>query len=535
MRSSAVFIVGLVACGMSTSEPLEPLRLDAISPAIGSVGGGTRVDLMGDGMSADVAVTIGGVACTSVTSDSQSHASCVTGDAAFLEGPADVVVTRGGETQTLAGAYTYKCLWQTSSGRTSCGAVPPVTAAAQTVDSFITQFQGDHGFTASVVGAATSSMADTSDFTLGTQSVFVSTSGLGGTSSIARTSMPAIDFSEHMLKIWIRVDNIAHAAALDVQLGNSNFTNAYVFNLKSTQGQQWITDGDWVSFSLSWDGNDTSTRGAPSKSQITDIMLRVTDDATGVPVKLHANGLALVANPPQKYPNGVVSFTFDDDFATMVSLGKPLLDAHGFPATAFVIVDRLGFAGRATLGDLHALDADGWDIAAHAYTDVDHGAMFTNLSPLAVEDDMVSSREWLIDQHFVGYDHCAYPSGEFDEIGQTDVLPIAARYFTTCRTIYSRQYEAYPPSDPSKLRVFYASMNATLASAEAAIDDARLYGDWVIIVNHQLVDVPASSTEWPITDFTALVAYVAQSGVAVDTITGVMGNGPRASASRPIP
>ena len=535
MRISAVFMLGLAACGMSTSEPSEPLRLDTISPAVGSVGGGTRVDLAGAGMSADVSVTIGGVACTSVMSDSQSHASCVTGDAAFLEGPADVVVTRGGESQTLPGAYTYKCLWQTSTGRTSCGAVPPIAAAAQQVDSFITQFQGDHGFTAAVAGAAASSMADTSDFTLGTQSVFVDTNGIGGTSTIARTSMPAIDFTGHMLKVWVRVDNIAHAAALDILVGDSNFSNAYDFNVKSTQGQQYMTDGDWVSFSLSWDGNDTSTRGAPNKAAITDIMLRVTDDATGIPVRLHANGLALVSIPPQKYPNGVVSFTFDDDWDTMISQGKVLLDAHGFPGTAFVIVDRIGTGGRATLADLHSLDADGWDIAAHAYTDADHSAMFTTLSPTAVEDDMVNSREWLIDQHFIGYDHCAYPSGEFDEIGQTDVLPIAAKYFTTCRTIFSRQYEAYPPSDPRKLRVFYASMSATLAGAEAAIDDARLYGDWVIIVNHKLVDVPAVSTDWPIANFTALVAYVAQSGVAVDTVTGVMGNGPRASASRPTP
>jgi peptidoglycan/xylan/chitin deacetylase (PgdA/CDA1 family) len=521
---------------MSTSnEPTGPLRLDAISPALGSVGGGTRVDLTGGGMTSDVVVTIGGVACTSVMSDSDSHASCVTGDAAFLEGPADVVVTRGGETQTLAGAYTYKCLWQTSSGKTSCGAVPPIAAAAQQVDSFITQFQGDHGFTATVAGTAASSMADTNDFTLGTQSVFVDTNGIGGTSTIARTSMPAIDFTGKMLKVWMRVDNIAHAAALDIQIGNSNFSNAYVFNMKSTQGQQWITDGDWVSFSLSWDSNDTGTRGAPNKANITDIMLRVTDDATGIPVRLHANGLALVSMPPQKYPHGVVSFTFDDDWDTMMTEGKTILDAHQYPGTAFIIVDRIGTAGRASLSDLHALDSDGWDIAAHAFTDVDHSKLFTNMTPAAIEDDMVSSREWLIDQHFVGYDHCAYPSGEFEEIGQTNALPIAARYFTTCRTIFSRQYESYPPSDPTKLRVFYALMSQNLAQAEAAIDDARLYGDWVIIVNHKLVDVPTTTTDWPIADFTALVDYVAQSGVAVDTISGVMGNGPRAADARPIP
>ena len=31
----------------------------------------------------------------------------------------------------LAGAYTYACTWTTSSGRKSCGAVPPGKAPAQ--------------------------------------------------------------------------------------------------------------------------------------------------------------------------------------------------------------------------------------------------------------------------------------------------------------------------------------------------------------------------------------------------------------------
>ncbi|HEV7555540.1 MAG TPA: IPT/TIG domain-containing protein, partial [Kofleriaceae bacterium] len=369
MRISAVFVVGSMACGMSTtSGPTGPLRLDAISPAVGSVGGGTRVDLTGSGMSADVAVTIGGVACTSVMSDSDSHASCVTGDAAFLEGPADVVATRGGETQTLAGAYTYKCLWQTSTGRASCGAVPPVVAAEQQVDTWITQFQGDHGFVASAGGAVASSMADTTDFTLGTQSVFVDTNGAGAISSISRTNMPAIDMSNAMLKVWVRIDNAAHASRFDIILGSSNFANSYTFTIGSSQGQQWMTDGDWVSFSISWDSFDVITHGLPQRSAITDIMLRVADDATGVPVRFHANGLALVATPPPKYPNGVVSFTFDDGLDTPFALAKPLLDAHGFPATAYIIADMIGKPGRMSIEDLHTLDADGWAIAAHAFT-----------------------------------------------------------------------------------------------------------------------------------------------------------------------
>jgi len=194
-------------------------------------------------------------------------------------------------------------------------------------------------------------------------------------------------------------------------------------------------DDRWrlVAFSVSWDASNISVHGSPNRAAITDVMLRVTDDAAGLPVRLHANGIGLVGTPPEKYPNGVITFNFDDDWATMVDPGSTILATHSFPATAYVIVDKLGTQDRATVDDLHRLDGTGWDIAAHAFTDADHSAMFTTLSPVAVETDMVSSREWLIEQGFGGYDHCAYPSGEFDEIGQTNVLPIAAKYFTSCR------------------------------------------------------------------------------------------------------
>jgi len=508
----------------SDDEPDEPLQLSSISPDSGGVVGGTPVTLVGTGLSKSTTVTIGGAACGDLQVTDSHHATCTTGDVAFVQGPADVVATRGSDTVTLSGAFTYDCKYTTKTGKTLCGAAPPIAAPEQAVDTWVTQFQGDHGF--SVGGpAGASSMADTMDHVLGDQSVWIQTTGFGGgLSTISRAGMPAVDVSDHMIKVVLRVDNIAHAQTLDVVLGDSNFANAYTFQLKSGQGQQYMTDGDWVSFSVSWDDSNVSIRGVPNRNNITDVMFRVADDGTGIPVKLHVNGLGLVKTPPEKYPHGVVTFTFDDDWDTMVTPGSQLLAQHGFPATAYVIVDKVGAVGRSTLAELHDLDKAGWDIASHAFTDVDHSAMFTTMSPNAVEDDMVNTRQWLLDNGFGGFDHCAYPSGEFSEIGQTDVLEIAGRYFTSCRTIYGRQHESFPPSDPRKLRVFYASASATLGAALAAVDAAKANGDWLIIVNHRLVDVPTVNTDWPITDYQALVEHVAQSGIDVATVTQVLGN-----------
>ena len=77
--------------------------------------------------------------------------------------------------------------------------------------------------------------------------------------------------------------------------------------------------------------------------------------------------------------------------------------------------------------------------------------------------------------------------------------------------------------------MFYAAASATLAEALAAVDAARANGDWLIIVNHKLVDTPTTNTDWPIADYQALVDHVAQSGMPVDTITGVLGGSLRAA------
>lgn len=539
MRSIAFVATASLAiagCGSMTGsgdddEPSEPLSLSSISPDSGGVVGGTPVTLSGAGISKSTTVTIGGAPCTDLQVMDSHKATCTTGDVAFVQGAADVVATRNSDTVTLSGAFTYNCNYTTKSGKTLCGAAPPIAAPEQTVDTWVTQFQGDHGFT---VGgpAGASSMADTEDHVLGDQSVFIQTTGAGGAvSTISRTGMPAMDLSDHMIKVVLRVDNVIHLGSIDVMLGDSNFANAYTFSLKSGQGQQYMTDGDWVSFSVSWDAANVSVRGTPNRRNITDVQFRVSDDAQGVPVKLHVNGLGLVKTPSDKFPHGVVTFTFDDDWATMVTPGSQILAQHDFPATAYVIVDKIGGTDRATLGELHDLDASGWDISSHAFTDVDHSAMFTTLAPNAVEDDMVNTRQWLIDNGFGGFDHCAYPSGEFDEIGQTDASSVAGRYFTSCRTIYGRQLESFPPSDPRKLRVFYASASATLASAIAAVDAAKANGDWLIIVNHRLVDVPTLNTDWHVADYQALVDHVAQSGIDVATMTQVLGNHLRPAAN----
>jgi peptidoglycan/xylan/chitin deacetylase (PgdA/CDA1 family) len=504
-----------------------PPTLAAITPALGSVEGGTHVTIAGTGFVDGATVTIGGIACTSVWVTSPTELACTTGSSHFVEGAKDVVVTNSdGGTAILAAAFTYECPWTTSAGRRSCGAVPPRPPfAAQPIAAYVTQFQASHGFIASGAARPGDNLNDTADHVLGTQSAVIETDGAGTARTLTRLGLPPIDFTNHAAKLWVKLDNVAHAANLSLALGSGNLANRFSFAFHSTQGQKWTTEGDWVAFTMTWSPDSVSTVGTPNRAAITDIQLRVVDDASGTPVRLHVNGLALVAEPLATYPNGVVSITFDDNFATMVSAGLPVLAQQNMPATAYVITDLVDDPGRATLADLTALqNTHGWEIAAHAAADVHHAARYPNLTAQVVEDDMVDTRAWLIANGFAGYDHCAYPGGDFTGGLGTDVLALARRYFATCRTIYQRQRETYLPADSAKLRVLYVQNTTTLARAMAAVDSARANREWIILVFHSLVATPSVSTEWSATDFATLVDHIATSGMPVKTVGQVRGN-----------
>jgi peptidoglycan/xylan/chitin deacetylase (PgdA/CDA1 family) len=493
----------------------------AISPALGTVKGGTTVTLQGTRFESGVSVAIGGVSCSSVNVVDETQLTCVTGDSDFSEGAKNVVVSNSaGESGSLSSGFTYQCPWTTTGGRRSCGAVPPATMfPAQATSLVVTEFQSGHGFVANAGGA--SNLDDTTDFVLGTQSASITSNGAGAAKTLRRTGMAAMDFTGKMPKIWVKVTNLLKASSLQLYLGDTNLANYYRFSFRSSQGQRWTTEGDWVSFTLSWSPTHYTVTGTPNRAAITDVQFRVVDDATGA-VTLQVNGLAAVDEPTVKYPNGVLSLTFDDDYVSQYSVALPLLAAQGYKGTAYVINDTVGTAGHLTVAQLTEMqNTYGWDVSAHAHLLANHNTSYPNMTATAVEDDMVDTRAWLISNGFRGYDHCAYPKGEFT--GALNILSISGTYFSSCRTIYTGQRETYYPSDYRKIRVQYVTNATTLADLQTAIDNAVTAKEWIVLVFHNLVSTaPAVTTEWPVADFTSLISYIAGKPIAVKSMSQVL-------------
>jgi peptidoglycan/xylan/chitin deacetylase (PgdA/CDA1 family) len=514
LKDMRPFLIACVFAGCAPL-PLEPLQLRTVTPSVGSVAGGTRVVLEGAGFDGSTVVEIGGVPCGDVTARGGTL-ECTTGSTEFVEGVMDVVVKRGGEQLALPAAFEYRCPWTTSTGRRSCGAAPPRMLEEQPIAAWVNDGTG-----LAADGHGPSNTEDTTDFMTGQMAAWVETDG-AGTPRMLSTSIPATDMRGHLIKLWVKVDRVAAASAIEVWLGDRGLANSFRFRVRSSQAQQWMTDGDWVAYTVSWSPDNVVIEGSPDRSAIEQIAFRVVDDATGQRVKMHVNGLALVPEPVTDYPDGVLSFTFDDNWSSMGAAGARVLDRHAFPDTAYIIVDYVDQPDRTSMTELRELQERGWDIAAHAYSSLNHNARFPTLPAEAVEDDLVDSRAWLMTNRFRGHDHCAYPGGDFS-YGGDDILPLAARYFTSCRTIYQRQREASPPSDPLKLRVLYVTSGTSLATAEAAVTNAKQNREWIILVFHKLVDGnPSLLTEWRTSDFERLAEHVAKTGIQVRTVAGVL-------------
>jgi peptidoglycan/xylan/chitin deacetylase (PgdA/CDA1 family) len=148
-----------------------------------------------------------------------------------------------------------------------------------------------------------------------------------------------------------------------------------------------------------------------------------------------------------------VLITFDDAYADLATHAFPVLQAHRFPATVFVVSGAIG--GTSTWdeghGDPHALlDADGlrkWsaagvEIGAHSRSHRD----LTTLMPDAAEAEIRGSRqdlEQLLDRPVTAF---AYPYGRIGRLARDVVAREFALGFTVAE---GRNHQG---TDPAQLR-----------------------------------------------------------------------------------
>jgi peptidoglycan/xylan/chitin deacetylase (PgdA/CDA1 family) len=130
---------------------------------------------------------------------------------------------------------------------------------------------------------------------------------------------------------------------------------------------------------------------------------------------------------------GLVGITFDDGYASVLEHALPVLQRHGFGATAFVIAGRIG--GRndwdegtpwplLTADRIRALAAAGLEIGSHSVTHVS----LVGLAPGQLAAEVARSRSELaalVGREIAGF---AYPYGSMDAMARQAVQDAGYSY-----------------------------------------------------------------------------------------------------------
>jgi hypothetical protein len=387
--------------------------------------------------------------------------------------------------------------------------------------------QAGHPFTFAGTGA-TGNNNDTTDYVVGTRSVWVQSPGNGVQSKISGTFAAALNLTGKYLAIWYKI--VGEANILGgyprLYLGDAALTNAYWWKLTESSGQPWALDGEWHQATLPF-GTSTIV-GAPSRASLAALTIQNYDNSAGT-VKLMLGGLMTVNEPTTKWPNGVISLSFDDGYMSQFNNARPYLDKYGYRATAFVITETLWNHSQYTqyydLPTAQSLEFESnWEISTHAYTAANHNAGYVAIGDEAALDDASLAKGYLQNNGFKSSSLFAYPQGLFSAgtIVNTRTLFIAGRSISYFGGLPD---ETIMPADLSRLRSLPCGNATTVVSIEQAIDRAFANAEWLILVFHDIVTTANTGLQFSIANFQTIIDYINTKGIPLRLISEVLQSG----------
>ena len=392
---------------------------------------------------------------------------------------------------------------------------PDVTMHAQACVS-------GHGWVSSYSAGGTIDLNYTGDYYLGNQCIRIQTNGAGAAARVDKLSITSFSMTARQPIVWIKVvSGSQYLSNLELYIGDggSSWTNFYRIDLRTSSTSTWnrIKEGEWYRLALPWKVAFSS--GSPNRGAIVQARLTVKDNSSGVAEVL----LGGFGSQPESalYPNGVVTFTFDDGYDSVYTKGVPALDTHGWAATAYPIVETIGGGGGMTLAQLQQMEAKGWDIGHHAYTYANHQTSATGLTTDELIADLAAQRAWLISNGFKSSEHWAYPLGNYN----ASVLDVARKWFTACVTTRGEHLEPVYSGEPLRLARYGLNGGGsptTLSDAQTRVDAAVAQKGWQIFMLHKLAATAADSITWAESDFVTLLAYCKTQGIAVKTMSEVI-------------
>lgn len=211
----------------------------------------------------------------------------------------------------------------------------------------------------------------------------------------------------------------------------------------------------------------------------------------------------------------LVSVSFDDGWESSYQYAIPTLNRYGYKATFYINPSSIETPSFMRATDLEALFAAGNEIAAHGYNHDD----MTAINAEELDYQLHEGRDYLQQAGFNITDF-ATPYGK----GDAEVQWYAHKYFTTLRStetgINTRQN-----FNPYDLKVLYVDDFTTTQTITDALNQAKQYDGWLILVYHRVGTGKPSfralrveSTTLDSADFKAQISLINKSGIRVTPV-----------------
>lgn len=405
--------------------------------------------------------------------------------------------------------------------------------------TLITGFAAGHGWSQRNGGAGYSvTMNDTTvPGPFATQSITV-VNGTGAGQPGAQKQTLALDMTGKSLLVWFKYTNASSAyPGVIVYLSDATFTNYYLGQINGPPGATSPAflhppENGW--YCVEFFPSQMTLTGSLALTAIDSIRIVVNSSASqGAGTGNEIVSFGGVATRPWPsavaYPNGVVSFTFDDGGNSDFIYARTVLGNYGVAGTSYVIADGVdGISGStsSTVAQYRQMQEElGWEVAGHAYTLANHNTRYENLSPAALTAELQSLKAWLLNNGFTS-ENWASPGGS----ASSAVWLEAHKYFSSHRNAgyitnwLLNSQQAAPPVRPYDLiaPTWDASSGATVASFKAAIDKTKTNKAWLIFNMHGVTTAASSGLSINTTDLDSLVSYALAQGLAVQPVGSVM-------------
>lgn len=200
------------------------------------------------------------------------------------------------------------------------------------------------------------------------------------------------------------------------------------------------------------------------------------------------------ATTENNYSLPKLSFTFDDGLSSTLLTAAPTLQKYTFSATNYITTNCINSVNTCradentkymTWDQVRQLqDNYGWEIGSHT---VNHYPL-TELTYTDKEYELSKSREVLSANGFNAKSFSS-PYGDYDP----ETISLVAKYYESHRGFWDQGTNVWPYNE-YLINVVQVQVGVSIEDVKTQIDQAILNKEWVVLVFHDILNKPQSST-----------------------------------------